>query len=84
MFGTSLVVHWLRLLAPNARGLGSILGQGTRSHKPHLKERAHCKEDQRSCKVTAKTRRSQINIYIFKVLVSKSLHTATVLSSEYC
>ena len=30
--GTSLVVQWLRLLLPNAVGLGSILGQGTRSH----------------------------------------------------
>ena len=28
----SLVVQWLRLCAPNAGGLGSILGQGTRSH----------------------------------------------------
>ena len=30
--GTSLLVQWLRLLIPNARGLGSIPGQGTRSH----------------------------------------------------
>ncbi|TEA28249.1 hypothetical protein DBR06_SOUSAS3310030 [Sousa chinensis] len=30
--GTSLVVQWLRLHAPNAGGLGSIPGQGTRSH----------------------------------------------------
>ena len=30
--GTSLVVQWLRLHAPNAEGLGSIPGQGTRSH----------------------------------------------------
>ena len=30
--GTSLVVQWLRLCTPNARGPGSILGQGTRSH----------------------------------------------------
>ena len=35
--GTSLVVQWLRLHAPNARGLGSIPGQGTRSHMPQLK-----------------------------------------------
>ena len=27
--GTSLVVQWVRLLAPNAEGLGSIPGQGT-------------------------------------------------------
>ena len=29
--GTFLVVQWLRLHAPNARGPGSIPGQGTRS-----------------------------------------------------
>ena len=34
MEGTSLVVHWLRLCAFNAGVLGSILGQGTRSHMP--------------------------------------------------
>ena len=30
--GTSLVVQWIRLRAPNAGGLGSIPGQGSRSH----------------------------------------------------
>ena len=30
--GISLVVQWLRLCASNAGGLGSNLGQGTRSH----------------------------------------------------
>ena len=35
--GTSLVVQWLRLCIPNAGGLGSIPGQGTRSHMPQLK-----------------------------------------------
>ena len=30
--GTSLVVQWLRLLAPKAGGLGLIPGQGTTSH----------------------------------------------------
>ena len=29
--GTSLEVHWLRLCAPSARGLGSVPGQGTKS-----------------------------------------------------
>ena len=28
--GTSLVVQWLRLCAPNAGGPGSVLGQGTK------------------------------------------------------
>ena len=32
--GTSLVVQWLRLSIPNAEGLGSIPGQGTRSCMP--------------------------------------------------
>ena len=30
--GTSQVVQWLRLPAPNARGLGLIPGQGTGFH----------------------------------------------------
>ena len=38
--GTSLVVQWLRLCAPNAGDLGSIPGQGTRVHMlqtmPHV------------------------------------------------
>ena len=32
----SLAAQWLRLHAPNAGGPGSIPGQGTRSHMPHL------------------------------------------------
>ena len=35
--GSSLVVQWLRLHAPNSGGLGSTPGQGTRSHMPRLK-----------------------------------------------
>ncbi|TEA35208.1 hypothetical protein DBR06_SOUSAS2810076, partial [Sousa chinensis] len=35
----SLVVQWLKFLAPNAGGPGSIPGLGTRSHMPQL--RAH-------------------------------------------
>ena len=31
------MVQWLRPHAPNARGLGSIPGQGTRSHMPQLR-----------------------------------------------
>ena len=30
--GTSPVVQWVRLHAPNAGGLGLVPGQGTRSH----------------------------------------------------
>ena len=33
----SLVAQWLRLQAPNSGGLGSIPGQGTRSHLSKLK-----------------------------------------------
>ena len=35
--GTSLVVRWLRLQAPNAGALGLIPGQRTRSHMLKLK-----------------------------------------------
>ena len=35
--GTSLVVQWLRLLAPNAEGPVSIPGQGTESHMKQLR-----------------------------------------------
>ena len=35
--GTSLVIHCLRICAPNAGGPGSIPGQGTRSHMLQLK-----------------------------------------------
>ena len=31
-YGISLVVQWLKLPAPNAWGLGSTSGQGSRSH----------------------------------------------------
>ena len=34
---TSLIVQWLRLHAPNAGGLDSIPGQGTRFHMQQLK-----------------------------------------------
>ena len=35
--GTSVVVQWIRLHAPNAGALGSIPGQGTRSHVQQLR-----------------------------------------------
>ena len=37
--GTSLVIQWLRYYIPNARGLDSIPGQGTRSHMLQLRVR---------------------------------------------
>ena len=46
-WGTFMVVPWLRPCAPTAGGLGSIPGQGTRSHMPQLEESLCC--NQRSC-----------------------------------
>ena len=37
--GTSLVVQWVRLHAPNAGGLGSMPGQATRSRMLQLRVR---------------------------------------------
>ena len=34
LLGAPLIVQWLRLCAPNAEGLDSIPGQGSRSHMP--------------------------------------------------
>ena len=39
--GTSLAVQWLRLHAPNAGGMGSIPGQGTRSHMHAATKSSH-------------------------------------------
>ena len=39
--GTSLVVQWLRLRAPNAGGPGLIPGQGTRSHMHVATKNSH-------------------------------------------
>ena len=53
--GTSLVVQWLRLHAPNAGGLGLIPGQVTRSRYSQIK-----KEKRKRRK--AKEKRKDINI----------------------
>ena len=37
LVGTSLVFQWLRLHAPNAKGLGLTAGQGGRTHVPQVK-----------------------------------------------
>ena len=39
--GTSLVVQWLRLCSPNAGGLGSVPGPGTRSHMHAATKSSH-------------------------------------------
>ena len=63
--GTSLVVPWLRLHTPNAGGLGSIPGQGTRSHMSQLRVRMpHLKIPNATKKIphaTSKTWCSQVN-----------------------
>ena len=56
--GTSLVVQWLRLCAPNARGPGLIPGQGTRSHMPQLRV---CMMQLKILLAITKTWHSQIN-----------------------
>ena len=61
--GTSLVVQWLRLHAPNAGVRGSIPGQGTGSHMPQLRV---CMPQLRSQQAAAKTRCNQINKYFKK------------------
>ena len=56
--GTSLVAQWLRLWAPNVGALGSIPGQGTRSHLPQLRVRMLQLKIPRAA---TKNQRSQIN-----------------------
>ena len=67
--GTFLVVQWLRLWAPEARGLGSIPGQGTGPHRPQ----PGVQESQP--KVPQATTRSQcsqifINFKYFKIILT--------------
>ena len=61
--GTSPVVHWLRLRAPSAGGVGSTLGQGTRSHMLQLKT-PHATT--KMSRAATKTRCGQISKYFFK------------------
>ena len=63
--GTSLVVLWLRLCAPNARDPGSIPGQGTSSHMLQLKNPWSHNDDQRS-RAATKTQNSQVNKFLKK------------------
>ena len=57
------MVQWLRIRAPNTRGLGSIPCWGARSHMPQLKI-PHA---------SAKTRHSQINNKIINIFLKTSL-----------
>ena len=58
--GTSVVVQWLGLWAPDAEGLGSILGQGARSHMLQLRARM---PQLKVLHAATKTQCSQINKY---------------------
>ena len=72
--GTSLMVQWLRLCAPNAGGLGLIPGQGTRNqNSPHTTTKRFCVLQLRLS--TAK----QINIQtaFFKKYQLDQTHTAS-------
>ena len=48
--GTSLVAQWLRPHAPNAGGLGSTPGQGTRSHVHATTKSLHATTKEPACR----------------------------------
>ena len=49
-WGTSLVVQWVRLLTPNAGGLGWISGQGTRSRMHSATKSPHATTKKPTCR----------------------------------
>ena len=92
--GPSLVVQWLKLSASNARGLGLIPGQGTRSHMQQLRvclsQLKNLRLQQQILKILSvaiKTRHSQINKYIytffFENYETKYSNTYTQIFTEY-
>ena len=70
--GSFLVVQWLRLCAPNAGGLGSIPGHGTRLHKATVKDPICCSEDRKSYVPDLV---QSINKYFLKGTIIKPFHT---------
>ena len=72
-WGTSLVVQWWRLHAPNAGGLGLIPGQGTGSREPQLK----------ILRAATKTRHSQINKQINKYFLKKYRMSQDMCSDNF-
>ena len=58
--GASLVVQWLRLQAPGAGDLGSVPGQGTRTHMPQL---SIPKPQLKIPRTATETPHSQMNIF---------------------
>ena len=73
LFGTYLVVHWLRLCVPNAGGLGLIPGWGTRSHMqlkiPHVRNKTWC----RIVRVGPQRRLSAKELMLLTVVLEKTL-----------
>ena len=61
LIGTSLVVQWLRIHAPNAGSLGSLPAQAIRSHMPELKVFHRLQQIVKILHVATKTWCSQIN-----------------------
>ena len=48
--GTSLEAQWIRHRAPNAGGLGSTPGQGTRSHMHTATKSSHATTKEPACR----------------------------------
>ena len=76
--GISLVVQWLRLCVPNAGVLGSIPGQGTRSHMLKLKIPNAKTKTEYLC-VAAKTQHSQLRKTMTSPWISLTLPTADLI-----
>lgn len=64
-----MVVHWLRLQAPNAGGWASIPGHGIRFHMPQLRVR---RLQLKILSAVTKTRCSQANKYLKKQKLNKT------------
>ena len=64
--GTSLVVQCLRLHAPNARGPGSIPGEGTRSHmlqlRPSTAENKQANKKTKQCGLKKKKKNDSMDL----------------------
>ena len=87
--GPSLVVQWLKLCASNARGLGLIPGQGTRSHMQQLRvclsQLKNLRLQQQILKILSvaiKTRHSQINKYIYTFFLFGNLLQCSCLENS--
>ena len=77
--GTSLIVQWLRLWAPNAGGLGLIPGQRTGSHMLQLRV---CILQLKILCAAVKTQHSQINQSINKYYFLYALLLCHVFSPK--